>query len=60
MRRRRSDPPKPNPLSLKGELEMADDPIDNFVIFDKGDDFHLCAALRAEERINLKLLYAYR
>ena len=31
---------------------MADDPINNFVIFDKGDDFHLCAAMRAEERIN--------
>jgi hypothetical protein len=39
-------------FSLKGELEMADDPIDNFGIFNKGDDFHLCAALRAEERIH--------
>jgi len=28
------------PFSLKGELEMADDAIDNFVIFDKGDDFY--------------------
>ena len=39
-------------LSLKGELQMADDPVNNFVIFDKGDDFHLCAVLRAEETIN--------
>lgn len=39
---------------------MADDPIDNFVVFDKGDDFHFCAALRAEERINFNLYYALK
>ncbi len=37
---------------MKCQLEVADDPIDNFVVFDKGDHFHLSAALRAEERIN--------
>jgi len=37
---------------MKSELEVRDNSVDNFVIFDKGDDFHLSAALRAEERIN--------
>jgi len=38
---------------MKCQLEVADDPIDNFVIFDKDDHFHLSVTLRTEERINL-------
>ena len=37
---------------MKGELEMADDPIDNFMVFDKGDHFHLSAALRADQWVH--------
>jgi len=37
---------------MKSELEVSDDPINDSMILDKGDDFHLGAALRAEERIN--------
>jgi hypothetical protein len=40
-------------LSLKGELKMADDPVDDLVIFDKSDDSHLSSALRTEERVYL-------
>ncbi len=39
------------PLGMKCQLEVADDPIDNFVVFDKGDHLHLSAALRAEQSI---------
>ncbi|MDH5744035.1 MAG: hypothetical protein OEZ52_10850 [Candidatus Aminicenantes bacterium] len=28
-------------LSLKGELERADNPVDNFLLLDKRDDSHL-------------------
>ena len=38
---------------MKCELKMADDPVDNFVIFDKGDNFHLSAASWTDERIDL-------
>ena len=41
------------PLGMKCELKMADDPVDNFVIFDKGDNFHLSAASWTDERIDL-------
>ncbi len=37
---------------MRCQLDVGDDPIDNFVVFDKGDHFHISAALRAEERIN--------
>jgi hypothetical protein len=36
----------------EGELEVSDDLINDFVILDKGDHFHLSPALRAEERIH--------
>jgi len=39
------------PFSLKGQLEMTDDPIDDLMIFDESDDSHLAAALRTEEEI---------
>lgn len=35
---------------MKRKFEVRDDPIDNLVILDKGDHFHLSAALRTEER----------
>ncbi len=35
-------------LGMKRKFEVADDPIDNFVVFDKGDNFHLSTALRIE------------
>ena len=38
---------------MKCHLEVADDPIENFVIFDKSDHFHLSVILRTEERIDL-------
>jgi len=38
---------------MKGELKMADDPVDNFVIFDKSDDSHLSSTARAQQRICL-------
>jgi hypothetical protein len=40
------------PFGMRCQLDVGDDPIDNFVVFDKGDHFHLSAALKAEERIN--------
>lgn len=37
---------------MKGELKMADDSVDDLVIFDKSDDSHLATA-RAQQRICL-------
>ncbi len=41
---------------MKRKFEVTDDPIDNLVIYDKGDDFHLSAALRTEERVHFSLI----
>ena len=38
---------------MKGELEMADDLIDDLMIFDKSDDSHLSSAFRTEEGVCL-------
>ncbi len=40
-------------LSLKGELKMADDSVDDLVIFDKSDDSHLSSTARAQQRVCL-------
>jgi hypothetical protein len=40
-------------LGDKGELEVADDPINHGVISEESDDLHLSAALGADHRINL-------
>lgn len=42
---------------MKRKFEVTDDAIDNLVIYDKGDDFHLSAALRTEERVHFILSY---
>jgi hypothetical protein len=39
---------------MKSELEVSDDLIDDFMILDKGDHFHLSAALRTDQRIDFK------
>jgi len=36
------------PFSFKGQLEMGDDPIDNFMIFNESNDLHLTSTRRAE------------
>jgi hypothetical protein len=36
------------PFGLEAELEMADDLIDGFRIFDKRDDFHLASTGRTK------------
>ncbi len=40
------------PFGHEGKLEVSDNLVDNFVIFDKGDHFHLSAALRTQQRVN--------
>ncbi len=37
---------------MKGELEVADNLIDNLMIFNTGDDSHLASAAKAQHRIN--------
>ena len=44
------------PFGHEDKLEVSDDLVDDFMIFDKGDHFHLSAALRAEQWINFKNL----
>jgi hypothetical protein len=41
------------PFSFKGQLEMADDPIDGLRVFDEGDDTHLSSASRTQQRVYL-------
>jgi len=38
-------------FSLETELEMADDLINDFMIFYKSNDFHLCTAFGPEKRV---------
>jgi len=40
-------------LCHEGQFEVADDLVDDSVIFDEGDNLHLTAALRTEKRIDL-------
>ena len=40
------------PFGLEAELEMGDDAIDDFRLFNKSDDSHLATAARIEERVN--------
>ena len=44
------------PFGMESELEVSDDLIDDFMILDKGDHFHLSAALRADQWVNFKNL----
>jgi len=46
MRRRR-------PFGLKGKLEMADDPVDNLMIFNERDNLHPAATGRTDQWIHL-------
>ena len=41
---------------MESELEVSDDLIDDFMILDKGDHFHLSAALRTDQWIDFKNL----
>ena len=41
-------------FGMESELEVSDDLIDDFMILDKGDHFHLSAALRTDQRIDFK------
>jgi hypothetical protein len=41
------------PVRDKGQLEVADDPINHGIIGEESDDLHRGAASRAEHRVNL-------
>jgi hypothetical protein len=40
------------PFGHEGELEVSDNLIDNFMIFNERDDLHLASTGRAKQRIN--------